>query len=52
MTDIVIAAAARTPIGKAPKGILRTTRPDDMAAHVIAALLARTPGLDPALITM
>ncbi len=50
MTDIVIAAAARTPIGKAPKGILRTTRPDDMAAHVIAALLARTPGLDPALI--
>lgn len=50
MTDIVIAAAARTPIGKAPKGVLRTTRPDDMAAHVIAALLARTPGLDPALI--
>ncbi len=50
MTDIVIVAAARTPIGKAPKGVLRTTRPDDMAAHVIAALLARTPGLDPALI--
>jgi len=50
MTDIVIVAAVRTPIGKAPKGVLRTTRPDDMAAHVIAALLARTPGLDPALI--
>jgi acetyl-CoA acyltransferase len=50
MTDIVIVAAARTPIGKAPNGVLRTTRPDDMAAHVIAALLARTPGLDPALI--
>lgn len=50
MTDIVIVAAARTPIGKAPKGVLRTTRPDDMAAHVIAALLARTPALDPALI--
>ncbi len=50
MTDIVIVAAARTPIGKAPNGVLRTTRPDDMAAHVIAALLARTPSLDPALI--
>jgi len=50
MTDIVIVAAARTPIGKAPNGVLRTTRPDDLAAHVIAALLARTPGLDPALI--
>jgi acetyl-CoA acyltransferase len=50
MTDIVIVAAARTPIGKAPNGVLRSTRPDDMAAHVIAALLARTPGLDPALI--
>jgi acetyl-CoA acyltransferase len=50
MTDIVIVAAARTPIGKAPNGVLRTTRPDNLAAHVIAALLARTPGLDPALI--
>lgn len=50
MTDIVIVAAARTPIGKAPNGVLRTTRPDEMAAHVIAALLARTPQLDPALI--
>lgn len=50
MTHIVIVAAARTPIGKAPNGVLRTTRPDEMAAHVIAALLARTPQLDPALI--
>ncbi len=50
MTDIVIVAAARTPIGRAPKGVLRTTRPDELAAHVMAALLARTPGLDPALI--
>ena len=50
MTTIVIVAAARTPIGKAPNGVLRTTRPDEMAAHVIAALLARTPQLDPALI--
>ncbi len=50
MTTIVIVAAARTPIGKAPNGVLRTTRPDEMAAHVIAAILARTPLLDPALI--
>ncbi len=50
MTDIVIVVAARTPIGRAPKGVLRTTRPDELAAHVMAALLARTPGLDPALI--
>lgn len=50
MIDIVIVAAARTPIGKAPNGALRTARPDDMAAHVITALLTRTPSLDPALI--
>ncbi len=48
MTDIVIVAAARTPIGKAPNGVLRTTRPDEMAASVLAALLQRVPGLDPA----
>lgn len=48
MTDIVIVAAARTPIGKAPNGVFRTMRPDDMAAAVMSALLSRTPGLDPA----
>lgn len=50
MTDVVITAALRTPIGKAPNGTLKYTRPDEMAAHVIAALLARTPALDPATI--
>jgi acetyl-CoA acyltransferase len=50
MTDVVITSALRTPIGKAPRGALRTTRPDDLAAAVIGALLARTPQLDPALI--
>jgi acetyl-CoA acyltransferase len=47
MTDAVLVAAARTPIGKAPNGTLRTTRPDDLAALVIAEVLRRTPGLDP-----
>lgn len=50
MTDVVITSAVRTPIGKAPNGALRTVRPDEMAAHVIQALLARTPTLEPALI--
>jgi acetyl-CoA acyltransferase len=50
MTDVVLVAATRTPIGKAPNGVLRTTRPDDLAALVIAELLRRTPGLDPAAI--
>jgi acetyl-CoA acyltransferase len=48
MTDAVIVAAARTPIGKAPNGMFRTTRPDDLASVVIAEVLRRTPGLDPA----
>lgn len=48
MTDAVLVAAARTPIGKAPNGMFRTTRPDDLAALVIAEVLRRTPGLDPA----
>src|SRR5687767_3436289 len=48
MTDAVIVAAARTPIGKAPAGMFRTTRPDDLASVVIAEVLRRTPGLDPA----
>lgn len=50
MTDIVIVAAARTPIGKAPKGVFQTTRPDDLAATAITGLLSRVPSFDPALI--
>ena len=41
MRNAVIVAAARTAVGKAPKGSLRTTRPDDMAAEVIKAVVAR-----------
>lgn len=45
MQNAVIVAAARTAVGKAPKGTLRTTRPDDMAATVIKAVIERT-GID------
>ena len=48
MQDAVIVNCLRTPVGKAPRGILRTTRPDDMAAAVFQDLLQRTPELDPA----
>jgi acetyl-CoA acyltransferase len=48
MQDAVIVAAARTAVGKAPHGTLRTVRPDEMAATVIAEALRRAPGLDPA----
>ena len=41
MRNAVIVAAARTAVGKAPKGTLRTMRPDDMAAEVVKAVLAR-----------
>jgi acetyl-CoA acyltransferase len=35
MREAVLVSAVRTPVGKAPKGTLRTTRPDDLAALVI-----------------
>jgi acetyl-CoA acyltransferase len=46
--DAVIVSAVRTAVGKAPNGTLRYTRPDEMAATVIADALTRAPGLDPA----
>ena len=46
MKEAVIVSAARTAIGKAPAGSLRHTRPDDMAALVIDAVLGRAPGFD------
>jgi acetyl-CoA acyltransferase len=48
MRDAVIVSAVRTAVGKAPKGTLRTTRPDEMAAAVIRAAVERAPGVDPA----
>jgi acetyl-CoA acyltransferase len=47
MKEAVIVSAVRTPIGKAPNGALRTTRPDDMGAVVITEALRRAPGLNP-----
>src|SRR5579863_6234910 len=46
MKSAVIASIARTAVGKAPRGTLRNTRPDDMAAAVIKGIVARVPGLD------
>ena len=46
----VIVSAVRTPVGKAPRGALRFTRPDEMGAAVIRAAIDRAAGLDPALI--
>src|SRR5436309_4303985 len=48
MRDAVIVSAVRTAVGKAPKGMLRTTRPDDLGAAAIQGALARVPGLDKA----
>ena len=46
MRDVIIAAAVRTAIGKAPRGALRTTRPDDLAAFAINAALEQVTQLD------
>jgi len=48
MKDAVIVSAVRTPVGKAPRGTLSATRPDDLGALVIKEAVARAPGLDPA----
>ena len=48
MNEVVIASSVRTAVGKAPRGTLRNTRPDDMAASAITGALARIPQLDAA----
>ncbi len=50
MREAVIVSSVRTAVGKAPKGSLRRTRPDDMAAAVIRGALGRVGALDPALV--
>jgi acetyl-CoA acyltransferase len=50
MREAVIVAGVRTAVGKAPRGSLRTVRPDDMAAAVIEDLLRRVPALPPEII--
>ena len=48
MPEAVIAAASRTPIGRAYKGSLTEVRPDDMSAFIIKDVLSKVPSLDPA----
>ncbi|MBK8325160.1 MAG: acetyl-CoA C-acyltransferase [Betaproteobacteria bacterium] len=45
--DAYLVAAVRTPVGKAPRGMFRTVRPDDLLAHVLKGAIAKVPGLDP-----
>ena len=47
MKEAVIASSVRTAVGKAYKGALHATRPDDLAAVAISAAIQRVPGLDP-----
>jgi len=44
--DAYIVSAVRTPVGKAPRGVFRNTRPDDMLAHAVVAALSRCPSVD------
>ena len=44
--DAYIVAATRTPVGKAPKGVFRNTRPDEMLAHALRSVVAQAPGID------
>jgi acetyl-CoA acyltransferase len=48
--DAYIVAAKRSPVGKAPRGMLRNVRPDDLLAHTLRAALAQVPSLDVAAI--
>ena len=47
MREVVIASAVRTPVGRAFKGTLRATRPDELAAIAIKGALERVPQVDP-----
>jgi acetyl-CoA acyltransferase len=48
MPEAVLVSAVRTPVGRAPKGALATTRPDDLAAIALNGALGRVPSLDKA----
>ncbi len=48
MPEAVLVSAVRTPVGRAPKGALSTTRPDDLAAAALTNALERVPALDKA----
>lgn len=44
--DAYIVAATRTPVGKAPRGVFRNTRPDELLAHALRSVVAQAPGID------
>ncbi len=48
--DAYIVAATRTPVGKAPRGMLRQVRPDDMLVHVLRSALAQVPAIEAQLV--
>jgi acetyl-CoA acyltransferase len=48
--EAYIVAAARTPVGKAPRGMFKNVRPDDMLVHVLQTVMKQCEGLDPAAI--
>jgi acetyl-CoA acyltransferase len=50
LTEAYVIAATRTPIGKAPRGMFRHTRPDDLLIAVLQSALGQAKGLDPQLI--
>jgi acetyl-CoA acyltransferase len=50
LQDAYIVSATRTPIGKAPRGMFKTTRPDDLLVRVLQNVMAQAPNLDPALV--
>ena len=45
-SDAWVVAATRTPVGKAPRGMFRTTRPDTLLAHALTRALAQVPAID------
>lgn len=47
MPEAVIVSAVRTPVGKAPRGALRSTRPDDLGGIAVRGALERVPGIEP-----
>src|SRR5437773_8156246 len=47
MREVVLVSSVRTPVGRAYKGTLRATRPDELAAIALKGALARVPQLDP-----
>ena len=50
LQEAYIVAATRTPVGKAPRGVFKSTRPDDLLVYAIQGAMAQVPTLDPKLI--